>query len=135
MDRERIRAIQRLGDRIAQYIEAENDRRLFQGLLGTHGYRYLRLRLIKASLDSVKTRGEPLITLDEFITVFEQGEEIPRVDWSLARDLVLIRAIEGLKGWLRKEPEVLEEAIEDVESAGEEAGTVDRAPATQTALS
>jgi len=135
MDQERIRAIERLGDRIAQYIEAENDRRLFQGLLGTHGYRYLRLRLIKASLDSVKTKGEPLITLDEFITVFERGEEFPRVDWSLARDLVLIRTIEGLKGWLRKESQVLEEAIEDVESAGEETGTVDRAPSTQSALS
>lgn len=122
MDRDRIKAIETLGDRIAQYIQRENDRKLFQGLLGTHGYRYLRLRLIKASLDNVKTCGEPLITLDEFLTVFEQGEEIPRVDWSLARDLVLIRAVEGLRPWLRKDPAVLEDAIEDVERAGEAAG-------------
>lgn len=119
MDRERIRAIETLGDRVARYIERENDRRLFQGLLGTHGYRYLRLRLIKASLDSVNRSGEPLITLEEFITIFEHGEEDARTDWSLARDLVLIRAIEGLKGWLRKEPELLEDAMQDMESAGE----------------
>jgi hypothetical protein len=53
--------------------------------------------------------------LDEFLEIFEEGEELPRVDWRLAWDLVLIRIIEKLyeAKWFEKNREVLESADEE----------------------
>jgi hypothetical protein len=47
---------------------------------------------------------------------------MPRIDWTLARDLVLIRVIEQLhqQGWFRTTPELLEGLdTEDVASEAE----------------
>jgi len=42
--------------------------------------------------------------------VFEYGEEDPRPDWSLSRDLVLLRILEQLyeSHWLAKHADVLD---------------------------
>src|SRR5690606_10047505 len=49
MDKNRIEAIRTLGDRIADHIVRDNDRRLFQALYRANAYRILRNLLIKAS--------------------------------------------------------------------------------------
>jgi len=111
MEKNRIEAIRTLGDRIAEHIASDNDRRFFQGLYRADRYVGLRNLLIKASNTRLKKGQSPLIGFEEFLRVFEEGEEVARVDWTLARDLVLIRVIEELykKEWFGKQPDVLEE--------------------------
>jgi CRISPR-associated protein Cst1 len=111
MERTRIEAIRALGDRIAEYVASDNDRRFFQGLYRADRYVVLRGLLIKASNARLKKGQSPIVTFEEFLRVFEEGEELARVDWALARDLVLIRVIEELhkKEWFGKQPDVLEE--------------------------
>jgi len=96
MDVERIGAIRDLGDGLSSYVARTNDRRFFRDFYMVDRYGQLRGLLIKASNAEVKGGRPPLIGFDEFITIFEEGEDLPRIDWRLARDLVLIRMIERL---------------------------------------
>lgn len=108
MDQDRIRDIRVVADRIASYIQAQNDRRLFQALYSATGYRELRNALIKANLIALRLTGQPLISFEEFISVYEIGEESPQPDWRLAHDLMLLRLMEQLASWLRGHREVIE---------------------------
>lgn len=114
MEKDRVREIRELGDRLAAYVSGENDRRFFTTFFAERNYEHFRSALIKANLAHVKRGNPPLITLDPYIDVFEEGDDIARPDWRLARDLVLIRMIEMLhhQGWLGKNAEVLPEAGE-----------------------
>ncbi len=109
MEKDRIEAIRNLGDRLADYVSSENDRRFFRDFFTERRYDYFRTALIKANIAHVRRGNPPLIALDPYITVFEEGDEVARSDWQLARDLVLIRMIEQLyhKGWLGAHPDVL----------------------------
>jgi CRISPR-associated protein Cst1 len=119
MEKARIEYMRNLGDTLADYIVNDNDRRFFHVFLTARSYGDLRTALIKASHNRIKRRQMPLITFDQFIAIFEEGEEIPRSDWRLARDLVLIRMIERLyaQGWLQEHVEELPEP--EVETSGE----------------
>jgi CRISPR-associated protein Cst1 len=127
MERNRREAIRILGDRISEHIVADNDRRLFQNLYRVNNYRSLRNLLIKASNARLRKGQPPLIGFDEFLLMFEEGEESPRVDWALARDLVLIRVIEKLHSleWFGKQPDVLEDLADE--------GNEETAPASESA--
>lgn len=109
MEKNRIEAIRNLGDRLADYVSRENDRRFFRDFFTERRYDYFRTALIKANVAYVRRGNPPLITLDPYIAVFEEGDEVARSDWQLARDLVLIRMIEQLhqKGWLGAHPDAL----------------------------
>lgn len=124
MDPGRVDQIRQLGDRCAAYVRGENDRRFFQAFLTETRYSPLRLALIRADLKAVRRGQGPLITFDQFIEVFEEGEEVPRRDWTLARDLVLIRMIEQLhaNGWLAGH-------AADIEDTMNQAGAEDGVPA------
>lgn len=115
VDKERIRQIRELGDRLAGYISQENDRRFFVAFFSERNYALFRNALIKANLGHVRRGNPPLITLDPYIAIFEEGNEVARADWQLARDLVLIRLIEQLYnlGWLSKNVDVLPEVQEE----------------------
>jgi len=115
MEKTRIEAIRTLGDRIAEHIALENDRRLFGGFYRADRYGTLRNLLIKVSSARLKRGRPPLVGFEEFLLIFEDGEEVARVDWTLARDLVLIRVIEELyrQGWFGSQPEALEELEPD----------------------
>lgn len=117
MEADRIEAIRRLGDELAAYVGGENDRRLFQAIYQENRYDYLRNALIKANLAHVRRGHAPFLTMDDFIRVFEEGEELAYADWRLARDLLLIRMVEQLydSGWLG----VNRDAVVDVEEADE----------------
>uniref|UniRef100_A0A7C1JKT0 Type I-B CRISPR-associated protein Cas8b1/Cst1 n=1 Tax=Caldilinea aerophila TaxID=133453 RepID=A0A7C1JKT0_9CHLR len=118
MERERIEEIRKLGDRLAEYVSTENDRKFFQGFLRESRYAYFRSLLLKANLATVRRGNPPLVTLEPYITVFEDGDEVARGDWSFARDLVLIRMIERLheSGWLRRNSDAIpDERVEDME--------------------
>jgi CRISPR-associated protein Cst1 len=119
MDKERIEQIRQLGDRLASYVSAENDRKFFTTFyVERRSYEVLRNALIRANLAWVKRGQPPLITLDPYIQVFEQGDDVPFPDWRLARDLVLIRMIEQLhqQGWLAKNREVITESADEDDS-------------------
>lgn len=104
MEKERVEQIRVMADRLADYAREQNDRRFFRDLFTLQRYDDLRTALLKANLAHVKKGNPPLITLDPYIEVFEEGDEVARSDWRLARDLVLIRMIERLyeceKEWL-----------------------------------
>lgn len=123
VDKDRIREIRELGDRLAAYVSGENDRKFFTSFFAEQDYGHFRNALIKANLAHVKRGNPPLITLDPYVEVFEEGDEVARPDWRLARDLVLIRMIEGLykQGWLSKNKELLPEAADEATGdAGDE---------------
>lgn len=112
MDKKRIQQIKELGDRLAAYVKGEGDRPFFMAFYSeTKSYNNFRNLLIKANLAHVKRGNSPLITLDPYIEVFEDGTDVARPDWRLARDLVLIRMIEQLYNlnWLGKNIDVLPE--------------------------
>lgn len=114
MDKERIEQIRQLGDSLAQYIKEQNDRRFFHDFFTVQRYDYFRNLLLKANLAQAKRGQTPLLTFDVYVTVFEDGQDLPRTDWRLARDLVLIRIIEQLHRleWLGKNIEALPEVDE-----------------------
>ncbi|MGH2538767.1 MAG: type I-B CRISPR-associated protein Cas8b1/Cst1, partial [Candidatus Promineifilaceae bacterium] len=111
MDNARIEQIRALGDALADYVKNQNDRGFFRSFYAESRYGYLRNELIKANTAHVRRGHPPFLTLDNYLAVFEEGEELARVDWRLARDLVLIRLVEKLydNGWLRANQDVVEE--------------------------
>lgn len=116
MDESRISHIRAMGDSLAAYVQSENDRRLFHVLLTSNRYGDVRVALIKASQNQVRRGKPPLVGFDQFVAVFEAGEDLPYDDWRLARDLVLIRMVERLHaaGWIRSHAdEIPEPALEE----------------------
>jgi CRISPR-associated protein Cst1 len=121
MDPQRIETIRRVADRLATHVAEENDTRLFKGLSLSGRYGELRRTLVIANANRVRNGSEPLLTFDDFVTVFEFGEDAQRPDWNLARDLVLIRIIEQLhqRGWFKAHADVIAE--EEIPEAAEAA--------------
>ena len=120
MDKDRIEQIRMMGDQLADYVSGQNDRRFFREFFTVQRYDYFRTALIKANLAHVRRGNPPIITLDPYIEVFEEGNELARPGWRLARDLVLIRMVERLyeQGWLSSNVDVIpESAEEEIESA------------------
>lgn len=115
METDRIEAIRNLGDRLADYVSRENDRRFFRDFFTERRYGYFRTALIKANIAHVRRGNPPLIALDPYIAVFEEGDDVASADWQLARDLVLIRMIEQLhhQGWLGAHPDALPAETEE----------------------
>jgi len=118
MDKTRIGHLRELGDRLAQYVSGQNERRFFTHFFLVNRYGYLRNLLIKANTNEVKRGNPPLITFDQFIEIFEEGEDLARPDWGLARDLVLIRMVEQLHAhnWFAQNQEALEEVSQLAEN-------------------
>ncbi|MCL6448605.1 MAG: type I-B CRISPR-associated protein Cas8b1/Cst1 [Armatimonadetes bacterium] len=111
VDKRRIQEIRALGDRLADYVDTQNDRRFFLNFFREQNYGNFRAVLLKANLAHVKRGNPPLITLDPYLEVFEDGVNVASSDWRLARDLVLIRLIETLyeRGWLGRNQDVIPE--------------------------
>lgn len=96
MDSERIEHIRRFGDRLAEYIQVEDDKAFFRQFYLARRYYDLSGLLSRRNREVCQRGGAPLLTLDTFLNVFEEGEGLARIDWQLARDLVLIRVVEQL---------------------------------------
>lgn len=117
MEQGRINEIREMGDRLADYVYEQNDKRFFRNFFTARYPTQLSSILIKANIENLKRNVAPVVKFDSYITVFEEGEGVPRVDWRLARDLVLIRMIEQLyaKGWLSQNTDGLPDEFEEQE--------------------
>lgn len=122
MDKERIKKIRDLGDGLAEYVHIQNDKRFFRAFYMENKYEYFRNALVKANLAYARQGHPPIITLDTYLGIFEEGEEFARLDWKLARDLVLIRMVERLYTlkWLQSNQDALPEEALTEESAEEQ---------------
>lgn len=105
VEKERIENIRVMGDKLAEHIGSRNDRRLLRDLYAARDYRTLRLALVRA----MQKNGE-LADFNRFVSIFEEGDEYARVDWNLARDLLMIRIFEQLR-----ERQLLEPMTEDLD--------------------
>jgi CRISPR-associated protein Cst1 len=124
MEKERIEQIKKLADTLADYVSSQNDRRFFREFFTVQRYDYFRNTLVKANLAQARRGNAPMLTFEAYISVFEDGEDLARLDWKLARDLVLIRMVERLHAlkWLAKNADVIPENIDQpAELAGESA--------------
>lgn len=119
MKKERVQAIKELAEILADHIGTNNDRPLFNKIYMAGKFLDLRRFLIRVSLHAVKHGQEPL-RLDKFLTVFEESEEVPRVDWRMARDMMLIRMIEVLHDKYKFFEQVKEEEVPELEEIEEE---------------
>lgn len=113
MDKERIDQIRVMGDRLAEYVSSQNDRRFFREFFTQNRYEYFRNQLLKANLACAKRGNPPIIEFEPYIQVFEEGTELAHADWRLARDLVLIRMIENLytRNWFNANPDALTDEL------------------------
>jgi len=68
---------------------------------------------LKTNLAHVKRGNSPIIEFEPYVQAFEEGVELARPDWRLARDLILIRMVERLHalGWFGKNPDALTDEL------------------------
>lgn len=95
----RIQKIQSLADALASEVIENNDKSVFRSVLGTTGgdaygaFRNLLVRTLKKRLERA---DDLMFTMEDYLEVFESGEEVVVSDWRLARDLIRIRFLESL---------------------------------------
>jgi CRISPR-associated protein Cst1 len=121
MDSTRVEQIRALGDGLALYVRRQggNGKRFFRHFFTEQNPTAFRALLIKANITHMKDRQPSLFDMDTYIEVFEEGYEIMRPDWRLARDLVLMRMIDQLKDWLAQNPDATpSEETENEEEKG-----------------
>jgi CRISPR-associated protein Cst1 len=97
MEKERIGAIKKLGDKISEYIQKTNDTKRIKQLETAKNYSSLRnvFRFIEKKMIS-EEYGEPLFTFDEYVTLlFPEGSW-----WRETLDLLLFRIYENLHQYL-----------------------------------
>jgi CRISPR-associated protein Cst1 len=95
MERQRIEAIRSLGDRFAQLVKADNDRSLFRKVYEYKRPAQVRGLLLQMSRDLLKNNEKPF-GMQEYMSIFEEGEELTRADFGLAWDLTRMRFMERL---------------------------------------
>ena len=123
MEETRIERIRKLGDGLAAYVEKEGGKRFFRSFFKENNPSNFRTLLIKANVAHIRNGYPSLFDMDTFIDVFEEGYEVMRPDWRLARDLVLMRMIDGLQQkWLPQNRDAIPE--DELESDSEPTSTV-----------
>jgi CRISPR-associated protein Cst1 len=115
MNDARIAAIKRLGDEIANIIQASpNGRRRLGQLEMAKTYASFRMALLRLMRERIALKDEtPLFTFDDYVeNLFPDGA----LGWKETQDLLLFRLYEVLHPWLIAEGIVIEE-IEEIEEA------------------
>lgn len=109
MEKERIEEIRQLGNILASFIFEQDDKDFFRNFYKARFANDFRTLLVRANYKWVKAGNAPLVTLDPYISVFEEGYEMMSPNWKFARDLVLLHMVEELykRGWFKKNPDAL----------------------------
>jgi CRISPR-associated protein Cst1 len=118
MDTTRIANIRTLGDGLAVYVRRQggSGKRFFRSFFKEQNPANFRALLIKANIAHIKDGQPTLFDMETYIDVFEEGYEVMRPDWRLARDLVLMRMIDQLKDWLAQNPDAAPEEESEAET-------------------
>ncbi|WP_069802429.1 type I-B CRISPR-associated protein Cas8b1/Cst1 [Thermogemmatispora onikobensis] len=97
MERDRIIAIQQLGDALARYVQIFDDQRFLRNFYQEQQGEAFRTILLRAARRVAARKEPPLIPLELFCSVFlsDDGENL-RFDWKFARDLLFLRMLEWL---------------------------------------
>jgi CRISPR-associated protein Cst1 len=125
MEQERIEAIRKMGDKFARYVHEENDFKFLNKLLWARYYndvsRILTLTCVQQEkrLKRTQAKSDPFIRLDEYLAVFQQAEGVAHLQWSLIRDLLIIRMIENLHDWGVVDLPIEDNPNEPLEEKGE----------------
>lgn len=98
VEEKQINNIKCFADRLADYIERNNDKGLFNSLVYAKDSWEMRGALIKAQRNQAKNRNELLFGLQDYLDVFQADDAVGRLNWRLTRDLISIRLIEQLHG-------------------------------------
>jgi len=119
MDGKRIEKVREFADKLAGYIAASNDKRLFRDLVFAGRSWEVRNALTKAQRNQAKDQGKLLFGLQDYLEVFEADGAVGVSDWSLTRDLISIRLVESLhgQGFFKDNPEMLETPEEETGTA------------------
>lgn len=83
MESERIENIRTFGDALANYIEAQNDTRLFNTFFYENKDYVLRKALINANKEYARQGHSPFLTFDLYVNAFGVEGEINLGDWYL----------------------------------------------------
>ena len=114
MHQDRINAIKRVADAIAESIQKTGrDRRLSQ-LERAKNYREFQNVLLFIIKDRLKyDEPEPLFTLDDYLNYLFPSSEDGITPWNETRYLLLFRIYEQLHEWLKDKEIIEDEIIED----------------------
>lgn len=96
MDRKRLESIRQFADRLAEFIDEHNDRRLFRDLVFTSEEWKYRSLLTKVQRQYAHDRNALLFGFEEYLNLFLADDGGDYVSWSLIRDLISIRLVEQL---------------------------------------
>jgi CRISPR-associated protein Cst1 len=121
MEKTRIEQIRTLADRLANLVKSEDDKSLFRKVYNARYPHQVRTLLIQESRKQLLRDSGPTIRMDEYLSIFEEAEELARVDFSLAWDLTKIRFLETLfdVDWIQGNKETLED-LKDTDQDEEE---------------
>jgi CRISPR-associated protein Cst1 len=117
MTQERLTRIREFADRLAQFVQATNDRQFLREVLYGEKEWHVRNALVKAQRRS--TKSSLLFGLDDYVEVFMADDGMGRESWGLIRDLVVIRLVETLhtSGYFGDKSSLLEEPAASEDAA------------------
>lgn len=118
MDEDRINAIKKVGDELADYIESMDDMKTLNRLEMASNYRSFRniLRIIIKKRIS-NSDENPLFTFDDYVKyLFPEGN----LTWRETQDLILFRVYEKLQPWIIQQGNQSELENQETEEAQEE---------------
>jgi len=99
MHKDRIEVLKHLADELASEIKENNDVPLYRDLMGKTkkgSYAAFSQLLARALRKRLERTNKLMFTSDQYLLALQEGDEIPRADWLLARDLVRVRCLEKL---------------------------------------
>lgn len=117
MQQSRIADIKQLCDRMADLIMADRPK-YKQVLMVRRNWPAIRQLIRQFNRRETDNGRAPILKLDQFLSIFEMGEEAEYVDWALAWDLVLIRLMEVLyeRGFFKEMSEEDRQDLDKVEA-------------------
>ena len=118
MDEERVKAIKRVGDALADYIQTVDDMKTLNKLETASNYKNYRnlLRIIIKKRISYGME-DPLFTFDDYVNyLFPEGN----LTWRETQDLILFRIYEKLQPWIIQQGNQGELETQEPEEAQEE---------------
>jgi CRISPR-associated protein Cst1 len=118
MDRDRLGAVQRLGDTLAEL--SSFDSHIPSRALRADRYGSVRTLLLDAGRRWSDRLGRAVVTFEDAVLIFESGEG-PSSTWRLAWDLALIRMLERMV----EKPEILEAVAQEELAIADESGDAD----------